>query len=272
MTGDRDHFRAPDELTPISPSPYGTPESASRGFRLSVTNFWKLREIETYVKDRADNSGLRGQVNGPRYAYRHALLAGELVRNFGKEDALAILDHHESKNRRSRSRFVREDTAMDDFVNLRAVTQMIGVTSREDAERRADEIIRAAKREGGSGTNATVPYYPRRMWMTRGIADDSDIPQVWGAEPPGAQGTTRNSLLVDGILGKPAEDWSEAERRLVVGDRRYWDTKRRDPSIIARVVESYGAAYDRNGPVEVDAYTRADGTQVAAHDRSAPRR
>ena len=196
------------------------------------------------------------------------------LREFGKEDALAILDHHEASTRRSDDASIRESTAMDDFVNMRSVAKMEGVTSREEVERRAEKIIRDAIREGGSGANGTVPYHPSSRWMTRGVADDSDIDPKWGVPKSGTDGATKNSILVDAILGKPGADWSEEEARLVMSDPRYWHSSKREQRVADRVQDSYRSRFSNRtgGAVQVGAYTRDDGTNVTAHTRSAPSR
>lgn len=272
----------PYELTPPSgpPPPYGSRGSISRGRAIAVRNYFRLQEIRKYVLQKTAETGLPGQVNGPADAFRHTLLAGILVAEFGKDDALAILDAIEDRSggRATSDPDLARQTALDHAVNVAAIEAMANVTNRAEAEATAARVIRDAIAQGGTGANGTIPYLPREDWkaFTAGPYPQLEpewrqIPDAWSNGARDEAGRGNAAIVVDAILARPPESWSEADARKVMGDPRYW--KRQEPRIAALVERSFQHRYPgtTGGPVDVDAYTRGDGTQVAAHTRAAPR-
>lgn len=268
-----------------------------------------LRKLSDDIDQEAKATQLPGQINGPQDVYRHCLLTGELRRKFGPVAADAILNANEAKgvaigtkdsyfekrehptagiftptyaketqlrspsSREAFQRDIAAQTDMDERVNDRCLKAMAGANTPEEIRARAKQLTIDAIAHGGNGEDGSLPYRDRRAW----IGQHKTIPAEFGGEDPGISHRGYAPTRVDDILGLPVESWTEEDRRAVMGDKRYYDPRKRDPRIVARVEKSYSHAYGsdssgQSGPVSVDAYTRADGTQVDAHTRSRPHR
>lgn len=270
-----------------------------------------LQELGRRIDIEAQATKLPGRINGPQDVYRHCVLTGELRLRYGSNVANEVLNANEIKGtgigikdsyfdkekrehrdanafsgtyiretefrsvtaREAFQRDIAAQTDMDERVNDRCLKAMAGANTPEEVRARAKQLTIDAIAHGGSGENGSLPYRDRRTW----IGEDKTIPTEFGGEDPGISHRGYAPTRVDDILGLPVESWTEEDRRTVMGDKRYYDPRKRDPRIVARVEKSYSHAYGsdspgQSGPVSVDAYTRADGTQVDAHTRSRPHR
>jgi hypothetical protein len=241
------------------------------------------KAIHQKATDEADNSGLPGHIDGPNDALRHIIGAAELVRQHGESIGKAILEANEldgSYNRGAANQS-RDGAAMDRHNNPIGV--LIGRTANsydEVVERTTAEILKGIE-NGGSGKDGAPKWLDPSQWKTiKGEPDKAPIPDNWNRPPQsgaatGDEGNAEpRAMSVGAILKKPGRDWTDEEARFVMNDPRYWDSRRKEPALIARVADSFHQRYDgpNGGPIQVDAYTRADGTLVEAHTRAQPKR
>jgi hypothetical protein len=239
-----------------------------------------MAQLSREIASEARRTRLPGVVNGPQDVYRHCILAGELRLRYGRDAASTILNANEVDGYVRgitggglQTRYeVAAQTKMDKLVNDRCLAAMRHAETPEDVRRIAHNLTRQALAHGGTGRNGTLPYRDRRTWT----GSDTAIPDEFGGEDPENAHPGFAPVAVEDILRRDTETWTEADRRAVIADPRYHDPKKRDPAIVARVTRSYELAYPSTGPggspIEVDAYSRADGTQVDAHTRRAPSR
>lgn len=240
-----------------------------------------LGNLQTELIQESGRTGLPGLENGPADLYRHCVLAGELRLRYGERTANTILNANEASGLVSGTisavgsiqtlRNVRDGTIMDKIVNDRCLGAMAEAETPSDVRRIAAEKTRQAIRNEGTGRNGSLPYLPQSMWNP---PNQTRIPREWGGGDPNKPHRGYEPAVVDAILARAPGTWTDGEARLVMADPRYYDPRRRDATVIERVTESFRLRYDgpNGGPIRVDAYTRADGTQVPAHTRSAPKR
>lgn len=173
------------------------------------------------------------------------------------------------------------DRAMDDHNNVIGVVIGRTANSYEEVVERAKAEIAKAIENNGSGKDGTAKWLDPSQWKdSNGQPDPRPIPNNWNQpkapEQTGdAEGAAEpRAARMASILAKPGRDWSDDDARFVMNDRRYWDPSRQDPALIERVNDSFHQRFDgpNGGPIQVDAYMRADGTQVAAHTRAEPQR
>jgi hypothetical protein len=240
-----------------------------------------LRKLSEELINEANRTGLPGAESGPADLYRHCTLAGELRLRYGERTANTILNANEVKGAilgpgsilsgAQAFQNSRAATRMDKLVNDRCLAAMAEAESPEDVRRIATEKTRQAIRNQGTGRNGSLPYLPPSMWNPPGR---TQIPPQWGGGNPNNPHRGFEPAMVDAILERPPESWTEQEARLVISDPRYYDSRRRDPRVVQRVQESYERRYGgpNGGPIQIDSYTRGDGTHVDSHTRSAPKR
>lgn len=254
--------------------------------RLEGSELYKsLDAIRNKARDEAVDSGLPGHISGPNDALRHIIGAAEAVRQHGEAGAAALIANEirGSYYGDGAGGQTAADRAMDDHNNPIGV--LIGKTAKsyeEVVERATAEIVKGIE-NGGSGKDGTAKWLDPSQWKTgNGEPDPRPIPENFGKPPQSGEasgagdsgGAEPRAARVAAILAKPGRDWTDEDARVVMNDPRYWDSRRKDPALIERVSDSFHRRYDgpNGGPIQVDAYTRADGTHVAAHTRAEPKR
>jgi hypothetical protein len=234
-----------------------------------------IRTLGRDLVGEARRTGLPGRINGPQDVYRHLTFAGELTLRYGSAMADQILEINEMKEYSGGIRYgVNTDigTTMDRTVNPMAIKAMRGVKTPQDVRRVARALTIESVRNNGSGANGSIPYLPEHLWTSDPRPDGGDrnaIPPDWRPRGlwPGNAGI--NPRLADMALEVPVEQWTEAHLRAVMQDRRYFREHRERQARTARVARYLEAKH--GGPIQVGAYTRSDGTPVAAHTRASVR-
>jgi hypothetical protein len=239
--------------------------------------------IQDKARDEAVNSGLPGHIDGPNDALRHIIGAAEVVRQHGELIGRAILEANELDGSYARGADNQNaaSAGMDRHNNAIGIEIGKSAKSYEEIVERAKAEIAKGIENGASGKDGSAKWLDPSQWKdANGKPDTRPIPENFGKPPQSGDAESEaepRALRTNAILRKPGGEWSEDEARHVMGDPRYWDSRRRDPELIERVTDSYRQRYDKpqgsaGGPVEVDAYTRGDGVSVAAHSRAAPKR
>jgi hypothetical protein len=244
-----------------------------------------LLAIRDKARDEAIESGLPGHISGPNDALRHIIGAAEAIRQHGEAGAGALIANEirGSYYGDGPGGQTAADRAMDDHNNL--IGALIGRTAKsyeEIVERAKAEIAKAIENEG-SGKDGSPKWLDPSQWKTaNGEPDRRPIPENFGKPPQSGEATGEDNsggaepraARMSAILAKPGRDWTDEDARVVMSDPRYWDPRRKEPALIERVNDSFHQRYDgpNGGPIQVDAYARADGTQVAAHTRAEPKR
>jgi hypothetical protein len=237
---------------------------------------FSLLSLEKRLITEAEASGLPGLASGPGDVYRHALLAGELTLRYGPDRANELLELNEKEKIFGVVPYGPMsdiDTAMDRTVNPMLVEAMRGAKTPEDVRRIARQQTLEAIRNNGTGANGSIPYLPEHHWHPKRFRDGrhpTEIPREWRplGDRRGELGI--NPRLANMALDVPFELWTQAHVRAVMQDPRYYRDHPERKARTALVTRWFEAKYD-GGPVQVDAYTRGDGTQVAAHTRASPR-
>lgn len=233
------------------------------------------------------DSGLPGHVSGPQDAFRHIVGAAELTRIYGPLPAWMALEFNELKGSHSNSPSggpqSPEDAAMDRHNNEIGIKIGRDAKSLEEIIERARDAIVQGIANGGVKTDGAPTWLPAERWKNEASEPETKpIPENWGKPPQSGEATGEDNsggaepraARMSAILAKPGRDWTDEDARVVMSDPRYWDPRRKDPALIERVNDSFHQRYDgpNGGPIQVDAYARADGTQVAAHTRAEPKR
>jgi hypothetical protein len=201
----------------------------------------ELEDLEKRITQEAAATGLPGRENGPQDVHRHCLLAGEPRLRFGTDGANDVLNANELRgiwrglSRHADLGNLAAQTANDKLVNDRCLAAMKPARTEEDVRRIAREKTLEAIRYGGDGRRGSLPYGARETWV-----GGQSFPEEWGGARSEGPHPGYAPFAVDRII-----------RRLNGGGR---------------------GSGGNGGPVDVAAYTRADGTQVPAHTRSAPGR
>lgn len=221
----------------------------------------KLKAIRDKVLEATRRSGPPGWVNGPADTLRHVMVAAELRRQYGPVVARAILDGNEiDANSKLSGGGFRAGTVMDHWNNGEGMDLGKGAASFEEVVERAERRTLDAIQANGRGAK-NPRYLDRRYWKTdQGAPDTAEIPPEFAERVRARADKTGKRAEVDAILARPPESWSEAETRKAMDDPRYW--KRQDARITTLVERSFRHRHPgtTDGPVEVDAYTRDDGT------------
>jgi hypothetical protein len=236
-------------------------------------------DLREAVAHNARQTSHPGNTNGPADAYRHMFGIAEVRRRSNHPVARGVGDYNEREGMMLRLK-TDADSQMD--LHNNRIGERSGRIARNTAEveARVHAEVRAAAIEGGTGKNGTAVYLPPEKWAEPDPKNESlkRGPTVW--PPPGLAGSSE----VERILGKPIRLWTEEDARKVMQDRSYTQSNhpRRDEAF-EKVRKHFEfrhdgprrgrAAADRTaggGPVQVDAYTRGDGTNVDAHTRSNP--
>jgi hypothetical protein len=240
--------------------------------------FNDIAKIKGEATKIADGTGPPGHVSGPNDALRHIIGSAELTRNYGPLPAWAMLEFNELKASNSAPLGTKpqpaEDAAMDRHNNEIGIKIGRDAKSIEEIIERAKEAVQEGIANQGSGKDGGPVWLAPSEWKDpNGKHDPRPIPEDWKDDGADAGKAAPLSHRTDAILRKPGDTWTEEEARHVMSDPRYWNSRRRDLRIAARVEESYKMRYgaSHGGPIQVAAFTRADGTAVAAHSRATPR-
>ncbi len=232
-----------------------------------------LRDLRESVAHNARQTSYPGANNGPADAYRHMLGIAELRRRTNHPAARVAGDWNEKDGIPWRLK-TDVDSQMD--LHNNRIGERIGRVARNTAEVEAmvHAEVRAAAIEGGTGKNGTAVYLPPEQWSEQ---QGRNTPIVW---PPH---DLAGSSEVERILGKPTRLWTADDARKVMQDRIYTRSSHpRQAEAFEKVRKHFEHRYPApvrgrprtqsggGGPVHVDAYARADGTQVTTHSRSAP--
>jgi hypothetical protein len=231
----------------------------------------EINEIAERTNAAAAASGLPGWINGPADTLRHLIVAGELRRLYGPVVARAYLDGNEVRAALFDKNVTRARTMMDHRNNSEGMALGKGAASFDEVVERAERRTLDAIESNGRGPKSPR-YLDRRHWQVRpGVPDTADIPPEFAERVRARGDKTGKRAAIDAILARPSDEWSEAEARKVMQDPRYW--KKQDPAVTAPVAAFFDKRYPgtTDGPVQVDSYTRGDGTHVAAHTRASPR-
>lgn len=220
-------------------------------------------------RDAAKQSGFPGEHNGPADAFRHIVASGEAARRYGELIASGLGTLNELagdllKNQPS------EERSMDEANN--AIGIRIGLDARDFDEvlARARAAIEDAMRHDGAGTDGTAQWRPKSEWSPETPKPDTQESETEkGSRAPTAQR----------VLARPVDSWTQDDVRIVQNSKLYLRGEGSDRSTtFAKVRRWYerqaaneASARRGAGPINVQAYVRGDGTQVASHMRSAPR-
>lgn len=109
--------------------------------------------------DEAQHSGLPGAGGGAQDAYRHILIAAELIRQFGPNLGSKFAQAHEAGNRLDGQSGV--DSKMDDHNNALAVDIGKRAKTWDDVVRMARDKIEEAARHGGDGKDGRAVWHSK---------------------------------------------------------------------------------------------------------------
>jgi hypothetical protein len=254
--------------------PYNRPEDSRSPEDLAGVTpgmLSRLEAIKNEVEQATEATGLPGWINGPADAFRHAYLAGRLRQEFGYVRAQAILAANEVKGLfqgRYEAYSTLEATIMDNEMNQKGLGFAEGISSPAELQDVLTEAMRRGIENGGVDRPGALHWLHPSKWKTiTGQPETRPIPPNWRRGAGWQIDRARDVALAAEAMELPTDAWTEAHARAMIADRRYRaDNPERDERV-ARV----SRFYERGGPVQVPAYTRIDGTQVAAHTRASPR-
>lgn len=133
-------------------------------------------EVAAFANAEAAASGLPGNVNGPRDAYRHLIGTAELARRVGLVTGWGMVEFNEFNSWLAMQRALRdgrdvalpnqpESRAMDRHNNALALSISYRAQSPETIVARARrQIERAGREHSGSGHGGTAYWMPRSRW------------------------------------------------------------------------------------------------------------